>query len=123
MVYRELYIFRQVHHCTMAMSAPSPGVTAFRECFEALYIAIKDPGSLAVRLYSKEVISSMVRDETFALSLSYRERTSILLSAVEQRIKYEPKSFHQFVHALEVDPTLKSVASILVKKYGMFSQV
>jgi len=107
----------------MAMSAPSPEVRAFRESFEDLYKAIEDPGSLAVHLYSKVMISSMVRDETFALSLSYRERTSVLLSAVEQRIKYEPKSFHQFVLALKVDPTLKSVASILVKKYGMFSQV
>lgn len=110
----------------MAMSAPSPEVRAFRESFEALYKAIQDPGSLAVRLYSMNLITSEVRDETFALSLSHQERTSVLLGAVEQRIKYTPESFHQFVHALEVDPTLKSDASNLVRKYrvyGMFSSV
>lgn len=101
--------------------ANSPEAKAFKESFSALYEAIQDPGSLAIRLYSKEVISAMVRDETFALSLSYQERTSVLLGAVEQEIWSQPKSFHQFIHALQVDPTLSSVAHILVRKYGTFS--
>ena len=50
------------------------------------------------------------------------DRTVSLLNAVEDKIGAEPHVFTEFVRILESEPTLRSQANELVKKYrhGMF---
>ena len=44
-------------------------------------------------------------------------RTIDLLNAVEDKIKNEPWAFSEFVKILESEPSLKSLASELVRSY------
>ena len=50
-------------------------------------------------------------------------RTVSLLSVIEDKIRAEPHVFTEFVKILESEPTLRSQASELVKKYshGMYT--
>ena len=104
--------------------ASSPEAKAFQGGFNLLFDAIRHPENLnmmAIRLYSRELITAMVRNEMFTLSLSYSEKAVILLKDVEHTIKFHPKSFHQFIRTLQDDPALINVASILARNYGTFS--
>lgn len=55
---------------------------------------------LALKLYSKEMISSSVRDKVLLQTLTPEIKASELLCAVEAEVKVNPKQFTTFVSAL-----------------------
>ena len=55
---------------------------------------------LALKLYSKEMISSSVRDKVLLQTLTPEIKASELLRAVEAEVKVNPKQFMTFVSIL-----------------------
>ena len=83
-----------------------------------------DLPSLADELYSKDIISRRTLTKTTNQVHEPIDRTVSLLSVVEDKIRAEPHVFTEFVKILESEPTLRSQANELVKKYrhGMYAR-
>ena len=87
---------------------------AFRKCFADLTEGITDPGLLAVQLYSKDLIGRDIRTETNNRAIAVRERTVMLLSAVEDQIVTSPDTnFRKFLEVLQIQPHLHNLATRL----------
>ena len=87
----------------------SPEYSTFREHYDRLYRAIQDPLSLSVQLFSKGIISSAVQQRMAILGLSILEKNNELLSAVGMQIRTNSQTFHEFVSALNEDPSMQSL--------------
>ena len=75
---------------------------------------MKDPGWLATQLYSKDMISSNLRQEAQLETLPAPNRTHKLLSTVEHQIKTSPTAkFRGFLYILHSDPSLAHLAKKL----------
>ena len=84
---------------------------AFRKCFTDLADGITDPGWLATRLYSKELIG---RDLHKQAVHQERVKTELLLSAVEDQIVVSPTiKFREFLDVLQNEPSLQRLATLL----------
>ena len=95
---------------------------AFKKCFAVLSNGISDPGWLASELYSRDMISSNLRQEAQLETLSAPTRTHKLLSAVEDQILTSPTSkFRDFLYILHSDPPLEHLARKLEEAYSTFS--
>ena len=81
--------------------------------------------TITTKLYSKSIISSDALLEAINENHIASVRTASLLSVVEDKIRAEPHVFTKFVKILESEPTLRSQANGLVKKYrhGMYIRV
>ena len=79
---------------------------------------------MTTKLYSKSIISSDALLEAVNENHIASVRTVSLLSVVEDKIRTEPHVFTEFVKILESEPTLRSQANELVKKYrhGMYNR-
>ena len=87
---------------------------AFQKCFAVLNTGIFDPGWLASELFSRDMISSNVRQEAQLETLAAPTRTHKLLSAVEHQIKTSPTSkFREFLYILHSEPALDHLARML----------
>ena len=98
---------------------------AFKKCFAVLNNGISDPGWLASELYSRDMISSNVRQEAELQTLAAAPtRTHKLLSAVEHQIKTSPTSkFRDFLYVLHSEPSLEHLARKLEEAYTPFSKL
>ena len=76
---------------------------------ESTILAIQDPLPLAIRLYRKAIISSVVMGQMSVVGLSTRQKNSALLSAVEKQIQVVPQAFHEFLSALNEEPYMQSL--------------
>ena len=78
--------------------------------------------TITTKLYSESIISSDALLEAVNENHIASVRTVSLLSVVEDKIRAEPHVFTKFVKILESEPTLRSQANELVKKYrhGMY---
>ena len=75
---------------------------------------------VAVKLYSKEIISENTRDKVFLPILTKLEKNGILLTAVEDAIKTQP---HVLVTLLEILNEFKPadlIAQKMRQQLGMF---
>ena len=73
----------------------------FRELYQdILTVIMYNTEPLAVKLYSKDVISSSVRDKVLLQTLTPDIKASELLRAVEAEVKVNPKQFMIFVSTL-----------------------
>ena len=74
---------------------------ALRELYQDIVTAIMyNTEPLALKLYSKKVISSSVRDKVLLQTLTPDIKASDLLLAVEAEVKLNPKQFMTFVSTL-----------------------
>ena len=73
--------------------------------------------TITTKLYSKSIISSDALLEALNENHIASVRTVSLLSVVENKIRAEPHVFTEFVKILESEPTLRSQARGMVKKY------
>ena len=94
---------------------------AFKKCFAVLSNGISDPGLLASELYSRDMISSNLRQEAQLERIPAPTRTHKLLSAVEGQIKTSPElKFRDFLYILHSEPSLDHLARKLEEAYGEF---
>ena len=102
----------------MATNSPqeTPEYSTFREHYDRLYYAIQDPLSLAIRLFTRSVITSAVKGQMNIVSLSTLEKNSVLLSAVEMQIQTDPKMFGVFLLSLKEDPSMQSLVESMQSK-------
>ena len=87
----------------------------FRKHFYDLTIAIQDPDTLAVRLYSEGFITESVRDHVL-LHLPKQVKCTILVVAMETSLKVKPSNFTAFIVILQSDRTLWPIARLLTNK-------
>ena len=101
-----------------------PECQVFQKCFAVLSDGISDPGWLATQLYSRDMISSNVRQEAQLETLAAPTRTHKLLTAVEHQIKTSPTSkFREFLDILHSEPSLEHLAGKLEEAYTPFSKL
>ena len=101
---------------TNSQPQETPEYRTFREHYDRLYHAIQDPLSLATRLFAKSIITSAVTGRMIAMGLSTLEKNSVLLSAVEMQIRTNPKTFYEFLSALNEDPPMQSLVESMESK-------
>ena len=89
----------------------------FKTCFQKLVYGISNPSFLAVSLYSKDIISAVVRDEVISIILPPADRTLKLLTAVECQINVDRNVFHSFLKALREDRSLIYLADSIVEAH------
>ena len=106
----------------MMSKLDSPECQAFQKHFAVLSEGISDPGWLATQLYSKDMISSNLRQEAQLETLPAPNRTHKLLSAVEHQIKTSPTAkFRGFLYIHHSDPSLAHLARKLEEAYSKFT--
>ena len=87
---------------------------AFRKCFADLADGITDPGWLAVKLYSRELIGPDLRTEAQKQATEDRVKIVKVLSAVEDQIVVSPTTkFREFLDVLQGEPSLQHLATRL----------
>ena len=92
---------------------------AFKKCFAFLSNGISEPGWLAILLYSRDMISSNLRQEAQLETTPARTRTRKLLSAVEDQIKTSPEpKFRDLLDILHSEPSLEHLARKLEEVYS-----
>ena len=80
--------------------------------------AISHPERLANELYSQDVISTQVRDETMKITgTSTYCRASKLVAAVEDQIKASPTVFYKFLSVVRRDPSMVYIADAMSDYY------
>lgn len=93
-----MHYYRNQQYSGFSSSAES---LAFRELYQdILTVIMYNTEPLAVKLYSKDVISSSVRDKVLLQTLTPDIKASELLRAVEAEVKVNPKQFMIFVSTL-----------------------
>ena len=86
----------------MATSNQSDESVVFRKLYAKLRDGIQaDLNTLAMELYSVVMINPEVRDKATQVFVAAESRASTLLSAIEKRIKINPREFWKFVEILE----------------------
>jgi len=102
---------------------PSAEKLAFRQHSSDLIYAIGDPDVLSWKLYSNDLISANTRDEIVAKQTK-QQKSSVLLAAVERKIKVDPSVFHGLVGLLreQDDPVLRREGERLQETYRKFKQ-
>ena len=96
----------------------TPEYRAFREHYDRLYHAIQDPLSLATRLFSRGIITSVVKEKVTVSALTRLEKNDALLTAVLGRIRTDLRMFHEFLSTLNEDTSMKSLVKSI---QGMIS--
>ena len=104
------------------MAEPRPGgrepSDVFQEYFAELAESIQDPDGLALKLYSKKMITRAVREDTLVAMLSKQRKSTILLQAIESKLRTDPSDFTTLIAVLQSDPTLMSLATRMGQMYS-----
>lgn len=88
-------------------------VAAFQRSFNLLQKGLQhELSTIALALYSKNLISSECRDQCLSHEPSH-ERAAHLLSVLESRIYVDPADFHSITRELDSCPTLQGLATKL----------
>jgi len=96
---------------------------AFRKCYDVLAVGIYDPGQLAVRLFSMDLIERNVRIEAQKPAVEEEVKIGKLLTAVEDQILMSPTTnFTIFLNVLRADPSLRHLATRLKATYGELTE-
>ena len=86
--------------------------------------SISHPERLAFELYSQEMISIKLRDETMKITgPSTYCRTKKLLAAVKDRIIMNPSILHKFLSVLRKDPSLVYIADTMSDHYRKYNAI
>ena len=79
---------------------------------------ISHPERVAFELYSQDLISLKVRDETMKITgPSTYVKASKLVAAVKDQIIANPSVFHKFLSVLHEDPSLVYIADAMADSY------
>ena len=97
-------------------SQETPEYRTFREHYDRLYHAIQDPLSLATRLFSRGVITSVVKEKVTVSALTRLEKNDALLTAVLGKIRTDPRMFYEFLSTLKEDPSMQSLVESMESK-------
>ena len=80
--------------------------------------SISHPERLAFELYSQEMISTQVRDDTMKITgPSTYCRASKLAAAVKDQIAVNPSVLHKFLSVVRRDPSLMFIADAMSDHY------
>ena len=101
---------------TNSQPQETPEYRTFREHYYRLYHAIQDPLSVATRLFARSIITSVIKGKMNIVGLSTLEKNSVLLSAVEMQIQTDPKTFYEFLSALNEDPSMWALVESMQSK-------
>ena len=93
----------------------------FRVYMEKLMEAIQsaDIPMVAVKLYSKEIISENTRDKVFLPILTKLEKNGILLTAVEDAIKTQPQALLTLLDILNEFKPADLIAQEMCQQLGV----
>ena len=101
---------------TNSQPQETPEYRTFREHYDRLYHAIQDPLSLATRLFSQGIITSVVKEEMSVLGRSRLDKNNTLLSAAETQIRTDPSVFYVFLVTLNEDSSMKLLVKSMQSK-------
>ena len=101
---------------TNSQPQETPEYRLFREHYSKLYHAIQDPLSLATQLFTRSVIDSSLLQRVNTLGFTTFQNTTTLLTVVLGKIQTDPKMFHEFMSALNEDPSMQSLVESMQSK-------
>ena len=89
----------------------------FTEChnllkthYSDLVGTIQDSAALAGSLYSRGIISQSVRDKVQErVDLTTKEKSQVLINAVEAQVTTDPSMFQAFMEVLTEEPSLSTI--------------
>ena len=96
---------------------------AFRRSYTALHDALAQPDvatGLAIKLYSRAIITPEVRDAVLTASLTPTLQTNLLLRVVESSINFDHTRLRKFTRVLRKQPVLEPIAKQLRQCYRKF---
>ena len=101
-------------------ASASPECRALRRYFSSLAKAITDPLGLSMDLFSEEIIEKVTMEKAKLPNQTDREKNSVLLSAVMERVETRPSLFHRFVDILKENEnhTLRELGGKLETTYS-----
>ena len=86
--------------------------------------SISYPERLAFELYSQDMISTQVRDETMKIAgPSTYDRASKLVGAVKDQIMANPSLLHKFLSVMRRDPSLVYIADAMSDHYRKYNAI
>ena len=91
---------------------------SFKKSFADLYESIQNPTTLAVRLYTADVLSRETRKRICGRALVDSDRVNELLDAMETMIQHDSNNFYKFVDELEKDSSMQHLCSKLRSTCG-----
>ena len=103
---------------TNSQPKETPEYHTFREHYERLYHAIQDPLTLATQLFSRGIITSVVKEKVTVSALTRLEKNDALLTAVLGRIRTDPRMFYELLSTLNEDTSMQSLVKSM---QGMIS--
>ena len=92
--------------------------TAFRSRFEDLVIGITDPSTVAVKLYTKGMISQNQLEEVTRGAATTKPTNTTLMLAVQRKIEVDSKHFNVFCGILLEEPVFEYLGRKLQDTYG-----
>ena len=96
----------------------SPELKVFQLYFSKLVESISHPERLAYELYSRDLISLKVWDETMKLTgQSTYLKSSKLVAAVKDQTMVNPSVLHKFLSVVREDPSLVYIADDMSDHY------
>ena len=90
---------------------------SFQRHYADLLEDIRNPTTLAARLYSAGLLSRHTRDKINELTLREQKVTELLV-ATETTIRLDPSNYHKFVEALEKDSSMQHLCGKLRSTCG-----
>ena len=97
------------------MQEDSPESKAFQKCYGLLYDSIDSPKSLAMWLYSCELLTKATRKKISSLD---SQSADVLLDAVEGQIKTDPRNFYKFLEQLGKEKSMQNLCRKLKDTCG-----
>ena len=91
--------------------------TAFQNTFDVLVIGITDPSTLALKLYTKKMITQNQLAEVLRGGVANSVNTQLML-AVQRKIEVDSEHFNVFCDILLQEPSFEHLAKRLKAAYG-----
>ena len=92
---------------TNSQPQETPEYRTFKEHYARLVYAIQNPLSLGTQLFTRGIIDSLLLQRVNTLGFTTFQNTTTLLTAVLGKIQADPRMFHEFLSALNEDPSMQ----------------
>ena len=90
---------------------------AFTRFMGRLTKAITNPDSIALDVYTADIINGDVRDKIYDCQESLKKK-QLLLRVVEAQIQLQPEVYYKFVEILSEDRSMEHICQEMRKKCG-----
>ena len=96
----------------------SAELNSFCEHVTDMFVSIKEPTTLSLRLFSAGLLSQDMKQTICSFEKPPEQRLKLLIDAVEGQIMLDPQNFYKFVDELEKDSPMQHLCDKLRSTCG-----